>query len=469
MLDVLEQQQRLTKNQWKIISAAVLGDMLDFFDYGLIAFALAFIVGQWKLTYGQSAIILLSAGIGAVPGALIWGWLADRIGRRTVFIGTALNFSIFTGLMALTPDTGGWIFLAVMRLFVGAGVSGLFAVDLPLVQEFVPTRKRGWVGGVVTCCLPLGSVLAAILGAYVEPYVGWRGLFAIGLLPAFLTLLIRAWVPESPRWLMRMGRTEEARKSLAWALQVNPAEIELPAAIGEVKRTPYRELFKFPRSMAVTVLSSLGTQAAGNGIGLWAPTLLVLLLKIPPGRASFLMIWVAMLGFIGRFAWAYLSDAIGRRPSGILLSFGGAVTLVIAGLFHDVFLGGVSVFLLMLMAQRFFGDGGYALVGPYSAEVWPAALRGSGMGFGYGLGNLGKIVGPLGLALIVGSSDIVKPQASLPALEPAMYYLAAWSVISGLAFVLWGIEVKGRSIEEIDEQFARQTPAGVQAGHAAGT
>ena len=70
MLDVLEQQQRLTKNQWKIISAAVLGDMLDFFDYGLIAFALAFIVGQWKLTYGQSAIILLSAGIGAVPGAL---------------------------------------------------------------------------------------------------------------------------------------------------------------------------------------------------------------------------------------------------------------------------------------------------------------------------------------------------------------------------------------------------------------
>jgi putative MFS transporter len=127
-----------------------------------------------------------------------------------------------------------------MRLFVGAGVSGLFAVDLPLVQEFVPTRKRGWVGGVVTCCLPLGSVLAAILGAYVEPYVGWRGLFAIGLLPAFLTLLIRAWVPESPRWLMRMGRMEEARKSLAWALQVDPAEIELPAAIGEVKRTPYR-------------------------------------------------------------------------------------------------------------------------------------------------------------------------------------------------------------------------------------
>ena len=64
----------------------------------------------------------------------------------------------------------GWIFLSLCRLFVGAGVSGLFAVDLPLVQEFVPSSKRGWVGGVVTCCLPLGSVLAAILGAYLEPY-----------------------------------------------------------------------------------------------------------------------------------------------------------------------------------------------------------------------------------------------------------------------------------------------------------
>jgi len=73
MLEVLERQQKLTTNQWKIISAAILGDMLDFFDYGLIAFALAFIVGQWKLTYGQSAMILLAAGIGAVPGALIWG------------------------------------------------------------------------------------------------------------------------------------------------------------------------------------------------------------------------------------------------------------------------------------------------------------------------------------------------------------------------------------------------------------
>ena len=391
---------------------------------------------------------VLSCGVG----------LADRICRRTVFIGTALNFSIFTGIMALTPDAGGWIFLAVCRLFVGAGVSGLFAVDLPLVQEFVPSSKRGWVGGIVTCCLPLGGTLAALLGAYLEPYVGWRGLFAIGLLPALLTLLIRAWVPESPRWLMRMGRPEEARKSLAWALQIDAKDIELPSAISEVQKTSWLELFKYPRSMAVTVLTSLGSQTAGNGIGLWAPTLLVLLLKIPPAEASFLLIFAGLAGFVGRLFFSYTADAIGRRPSGILLSAGGALSLIVAGFYHDAFIGGVSVFFLMLLAQGFFNNGGYAVVGPYSAEVWPATLRGSGMGFGYGLGNFGKIIGPLGLALIVGSSDIVAPKATLPGIEPAMYYLAACCVIAGLAFLIWGIEVKGRSIEEIDVALTRPTP-----------
>jgi putative MFS transporter len=105
---------------------------------------------------------------------------------------TALNFSLATGVMALTPQEGGWIFLTVFRFLVGFGVSGLFAVDLPLVQEFVPTSKRGLVGGLVTSCLPLGSMLGAVLGAYLAPVVGWRGLFVVGLMPALIMLLIRA-------------------------------------------------------------------------------------------------------------------------------------------------------------------------------------------------------------------------------------------------------------------------------------
>src|ERR1700721_802547 len=98
MLAMLDQTTVLTGNQKRIIVAVVIGDMLEFFDYFLIGFVLAFIVGPWKLTYGQSALFLLSAGIGAIVGALFWGWLADRIGRRKVFIATVLNFSIATGI-----------------------------------------------------------------------------------------------------------------------------------------------------------------------------------------------------------------------------------------------------------------------------------------------------------------------------------------------------------------------------------
>lgn len=454
MLDLLERQQRLTGNQKKIIAAAVVGDMLDYFDFGLIGYALAFIVGPWHLTYGQSAMILLTSGIGGVPGALFYGWLADRIGRRTVFIMTAFNFSVATGIMALTPDSGGWIFLSVCRFFVGFGVAGLFTVDLPLVQEFVPTSKRGFVGGLVTSLLPIGAIMGASLGAFVTPYIGWRGLFAIGLLPAAITLLIRAWVPESPRWLMQQGRLAEARRSLAWALETDAAAIELPPLLPEPRPVRWAELFRLPRSVALSCLTNLGVQSGSIGIGLWSTTLLMLLLAIGPARASYLMIYASIAGLIGRFVFSYLSDAIGRKPSGVLLSFGAAASLAAAGHWHDAFIGPLSVFYLMLFGQRFFGDGGYAVVGPYSAEVWPAALRASGMGFGFGIGNFGKILGPLGLALIVGSSDVIAPKATIAAVEPAMFYLAAWYAFAGLIFLALGIETRGRTLEELDDALA---------------
>ena len=228
MLERLEQQKKLTANQWRIILTTNLGDMLDFFDFFLIGYVLAFILKEWHITYGQSAIILISAGLGAVPGAFFWGWMGDRIGRRTVFMLTALNVAIATGVMYFTPDQNwlipGWAFLAFFRFFVGFGNAGMIAVDIPLVQEFVPTYKRGWVAGLTTTLLPAGNILGALSGWLLEPMISWRGLFLVGLAPALLVLMIRYWVPESPRFLMRMGRHDEARRSLAWALQCDPAK-----------------------------------------------------------------------------------------------------------------------------------------------------------------------------------------------------------------------------------------------------
>ena len=455
MLERLERQEKLTINQWKIIATAGVGDMLDFFDFFLIGYVLAFILKEWHLTYGQSAVILISAGLGAVPGAFFWGWMGDLIGRRKVFILTALNVALATGVMYFTPEPDGWVpgwlFLMVFRFFVGFGNAGLIAVDIPLVQEFVPTYKRGWVAGLTTVLLPGGNVLGAISGAFLAPHIGWRGLFLVGLTPALLVLMIRYWIPESPRFLMRMGRFEEARKALAWALMCDPKEIELPAAEGEVARekTSWLELFKYPRSMAAACTVAL-SQTGGVGILMWITALFVMILKVTPAEASFLMIWVGVVGILGRCLASWMSDALGRRVSGFIIGAGGAVTMALAGYLHDVYIGTTSVFFVLIMIQRFFGDGSYAIIGPYIAEVWPSRLRASGMGFSYGIGNLGKIIGPLGLALVIGANDYVSPKATMDAILPALLFLAFWYGQAAVAFLVLGIETKGRSIEEID-------------------
>ena len=204
--------------------------MLEFFDYFLIGFVLAFIIKPWNLTFGQSAIILLSSGIGAILGAFIWGRLADRdrpaqgVHRDRASISRSPPAS-----WRSRPDNG-WIFLSVFRFFVGFGVGGLYVVDLPLVQEFVPARRRGFIGGLVTACIPLGVMIGVRLAAFLAPEIGWRGLFVVGLLPALFTLVIRAWVRNRRTGWSSQGRREEARRSLAWALQVPAESLPLPIA-----------------------------------------------------------------------------------------------------------------------------------------------------------------------------------------------------------------------------------------------
>ncbi len=453
MLDYLDRQTRLTANQWKIVSAAAIGDALEFFDYYLIGYVLAFIVKPWRLTYGQSGLILLSSGVGAIAGAYIWGYIADRIGRRTVFLATVLNFSLATGILALTPEHG-WIFLTVFRFFVGFGVGGLYCVDLPLVQEFIPTSKRGFISGLVTCFIPLGTMLGAVLGAYLAPHVGWRGLFAVGLVPALLTLLIRAWVPESPHWLVRAGRHEEARRALGWALKVDPETLPLPAPTPAAPPPRFMELFRYPRSLVVSWFGNLGIQTSIYGLGLWSPILLMLVMGVSAQEASFWMIFVNIGSLVGRFVFAWLSEAIGRRSSAAIVGLGGAATTVLAGFFPTAMIGTVSVFWLLLILVQTIGNGGWPVIGPYAAEVWPARLRATGMGSAYGFGGIGKVIGPAGLALILGSSNMVNPQMTIGAITPAFLYLAAWFALAGIVYLAFGFETRGRTFEAIDVELA---------------
>jgi putative MFS transporter len=462
MIELLDQQQSLTVNQWKIFTAVILSIMLDFFDFLLIGFVLAFFVGDWQLTYGQSALILFSSGVAAVPGAIFFGWLGDRIGRRKVFLITVLTFSLATGAMALTPDHG-WIYLTVMRFIVGLGVVGVAAVDMPLLQEFVPAKKRGWISGLSIALVPGGGLLAATFAAYLGAVVGWRGLFALGLLPALMAFLIRVWVPESPRWLISQGRIEEARRSLAWALQIPSEALVLPALPPQQRKASWLELFNYPRSIAAGALVGL-SQTGAVGLGLWMVTLLVMVLQVTPAEASFLAIWISLAQIAGRGFGSWITDRIGRKSAGAICCVLAAIATSLCGYLHAVYLGAAPLFFVLLLLQGFFGNGNSAISYPYMAEMWPGALRASGFGLVYGISNLGKFIGPAGLAVIIGASNYVSPKATLDGIVPGFNYFALWYGLAVFAYLLIGIETRGRTIEELDATLARRKPAAAQPG-----
>ena len=226
------------------------------------------------------------------------------------------------------------------------------------------------------------------------------------------------------------------------------------AATAPVVKTNWFELFKYPRSLLVSWLGNLGAQTGVYGIGLWAPSLFVLLLQVSPSQASKMMILLAVAGFVGRLSFSYFSERFGRRVSGGMLGFGAGILVILAGYNYDATLFGLSAFWLILAAAMFFADGGFAIVGPYAAEVWPSHLKTTGMGSAYGFGGIGKIIGPLGLAIIVGSSNLVKPNVPVPQIPTAFLYLGCWFLMAGVVYYFFGLETQGKSLEQIDKELA---------------
>ena len=229
MLELLERQTKLTANQWKIAGAATLGDMLDFFDFFLIGFVLAFVVKDWHLNYGQSGAILLASGVSAPFGSLLYGWMADKIGRRTALITAVLNVSIATGAMALTPE-GGWIYLVVCRFFVGFAVTGLYSVDITLMQEFSAGQQARLVhrdhdddaaGGLIA-----GSAAGRVCRTLYRLAREWS---RSGCCRPFCASTSALSSPNRRTGCCARAGSRRRGGSLAWALKMDPAQIALPA------------------------------------------------------------------------------------------------------------------------------------------------------------------------------------------------------------------------------------------------
>jgi putative MFS transporter len=452
----------LTRRFYILAGAVMVGAVLDLFDFFLIAFVVPDLADEWDLTFGQAAAMLLAAGVGAIGGSIVWGRAGDLLGRRVPLMAGILTFSLATGALALAPE-GGWWYIALLRLIVGAGVAGVAVIAVPLALEFTPTRLRTRVVGFVTTAMvPIGIMIAALVAALLP----WRVAFAIGLLPVLLVFFIAAYVPESPRWLADRGRLQEARRVVAWLTERPEQELALQAPPPPPAGTAYSDLWRYRSSVLVTVLAWLGASIAVSGVVLWGPTFLESILDISADEAALLFLLVALGSFGGRLFFSFVPHRLGRRTCGLLMGFGAVPALVLAAFSSDTEILGVSLFLLALIPAAFFVDGGFANLAPYTPEVFPTSLRTHGMGLAWAVSGVGRIIGPLVIALLAGTGDLVEPQATLDALVPSFLFLAASALLVGIAFAIVKLEPHGRDLEtlsaELTEDAGSPAPAALE-------
>jgi MFS transporter, putative metabolite:H+ symporter len=440
---------RLTANQWKIVAFCALGGMLETMDVYIISFVLTAIAQPWQLSYGISAAILLASGVGAIIGSLYWGQLADRIGRKKAFIATIFTCAAGSLAMAFTP-TGNWAYLVAFRTLIGFGAAGFFIFIMTL-QEFAPAQNRGFATGFVSTAAAGGLLVGSICASLFMPVLGWRGLFAIGALPALIGIAAIYFLPESPRWALSRGNFELGRRSLTWALGPD-VDIEpiVRAYSAREKEPGWREVLARKRSALSGILVNFGVVTGYYGITLWAPTLLALILGLPAAQAARVMVVLSLSGLLSRFAMGWLADRFGRRRCGAFAAFGAVVFLILAGMVGQGLVLRQDLFWLPFGIAFVLADSGFAVMGMYTSEIWPSRLRGRGSGVCYMAGSVGKIIGPLGLALMIGASSMLRPAATVSALLPAFTYLAAMFLIAGLTYVFIARETRGQTLEDLE-------------------
>jgi putative MFS transporter len=431
--------------------------VLEFFDFLVVGYLLAQLGPQWHLTYGQSALILYSGGLGSIVGALVFGGLADAWGRKAQMVIGTFICAISAGLIGLVP-AGGWEIFAILRFFVGVGLTAGVTPALTILVELTPTRHRTLLTSFYIVFASAGGLLASLTSAALMAALGWRGLAMLGVSPAFVGILVWFFVPESVRWLAAKGRFAEARAEVAHHLDLPLRSVPLPTMAPAVQpRGRLSELYEQPRKFWETFVNWGGSSTAAYGIYLWGPTIVGLALGVPVPQAAAYFIYVTLAGVAGKIVVTFLAPAIGRRLLGVVWGIGAVIALVAAGYYHSVLVGGVPLMVVLLCASTFFVEGGFSNLAPYTVESYGVRLGARSSGLGQAANGVGKIVGPLSLALIAGSSNIVSPQATADAVFPAYVFLAVCMALVAISFAVLGVETHGKAMA-VDETMPAARP-----------
>ena len=450
-LVTLYDEAPLDTRYWVSLTLGTITSVFDYFDYFLVGFLVAVLAPLWHLTFGQTSIILLSAGFGAIIGSLVWGALADLFGRKPLLIAGVTLCALGAGSVSLIPD-GAWVLFAVLRFCVGFGLGAAATVAVPLIVEYTPTRHRTLLTSATVIPVSLGILAASLTAATLLQQIGWRGLAALGFIPLIPAVLIALIMPESVRWLVTRGRHAEARRIVGRTLKLSADALPQPARatarVGNSSEpaSSFAELLTQPKLFWLTVIVWFGASTASYGVFLWGPTIVALLMGVSPPDAARIFVFVSLTGMLGRIAFSFAAQRLGRRRCGEIMGYGIALFLGAAGLFFDYTILGYPAFIVLLIPAALFFDGGFSNIAPYSAEIFPVRMSARGVGLAQAANGVGKIAGPLCLALIAGASNLITPKATMDAVTPAFLFLAGCGLAIGLSFSLLGVETHGKPL-----------------------
>ena len=350
----------------RLLFTSGLGWMFDAMDVGLLSFILAALKADWGLSAGQMGWLGAINSIGMAVGAIGFGMLADRIGRKQVFVLTLLLFAIASGLSAFATTL---TVLFVLRFFIGMGLGGELPVASTYVSERVPAHERGRIVVLLESFWAVGWILAALIAYFVIPRfaqdMGWRVALALGALPAFYALYLRRQLPDD-------APTAPPAAGLPWTARL--AALWSPA---HARATLMLWLLWF------TVVFSY------YGMFLWLPSVMVgkgfALIK------SFEYVLLMTLAQLpGYFTAAWLIERAGRKFVLVVYLTGTAAS---AWAFGNADTQGALLLYGALLS--FFNLGAWGALYAYSPENYPAPIRASGVGTAAGIGRLGGILGPL--------------------------------------------------------------------------
>lgn len=370
------------KRRWKMMYASVAGYAMDGLDMLILSFVMTAIIKEFGLSFAEAGAIATYTLIGAVIGGYIFGIMADYIGRVKVFALTIVLFSIFTGLCAFANSLTE---LNIYRFLAGLGLGGEFGIGMTLVAETWPAAKRARASAGVAIGWQLGAVLAAVLSALIVPHYGWRGLFAIGVLPALFAAWSRRGIPEPDIWVNRKLMKETIGNKLAKGETLTETEQEF---WNKANKFPLAHLFASPRktltTFALTVMTSV--QNFGYyGIMIWLPTILMQKHNLTLNKTTTWMVVTVIGMVIGIYLFGQFADRVGRRPAYITFYICSAAAVWMYSILND------PIYLLIGGAiLGFFCNGMMAGYGALLSEHYTTDARSTAQNFIF---NSGRAVG----------------------------------------------------------------------------